>query len=108
MKKNDVHQRRKRKQEYKPVDPSIAKTVLKYRDDLIEVQLKIVEIALDGRNSVKKEKIGLSCVNGHTFDHWQAICPKCYRAEQERIRNIELRNKHLESVIKSILGDMEL
>jgi lipopolysaccharide biosynthesis regulator YciM len=96
----------KQPQVYRPVDPSIANIILEYRDDLVKVQLKIVEFLVV--RAVRKKSRWSCTKHGHEFDVHEAVCPKCVKAEKQKWAEIELRNKHLESVVKSILGDTEI
>ena len=77
------------------------------RFDLV---LKIVEIVGQNHNHgpghIEKEPIGLSCrVCGKEFDHYKAGCPRCMKLERQRYNEIDLRNKHLESLGGVFIGE---
>ena len=86
------------------------KILVAEQKNVLAVILKIVEIVGQNHNHgpghIEKERIGLKCrVCGKQFDHYQAGCPRCMKAERQRYNEIDLRNKYLESLVGIIIGE---
>ena len=109
MDNEKIYTRRTGSQTYKKTLETVEtlNVYFKYRDDLLELQLNIVEKFLFRRSGVKG--IGITCVQcGRNYDPYEMLCPVCARRFKEQCQAVDLENKHIKSLIKNIIGDIEL